>query len=340
MVFSTNQVRHLFVTKKDSYDPQVEVTEKSDIGDFFMYESAEEKAIYFKYKGADSVLRSDLIKIDNILDVRYIPASADSQKTTLKQVTVTLSGDVNEGNPISGQDYILRIIINPYLGISDEEPYVKYGAVHATKGMKTGKFYTKLAASLFKNFSRELAKMLEFTIAGKVVGGVKHVDSEDVLVDVDGKNITVAEDYKGGITITEVEQDWILGTKEQTSVNFTVMPTTVIYNGDEVVWGETKSEVSSTTVHNGKKIADLEYFCMGERGDHYRNVGWPNVIHTQYLVDPTQAYDILEIHYAYVGPNEGPQKSEKSLVIVAPEGNTFLADIATGLRTLMGIPQE
>ena len=340
MVFSTNQVRHLFVTKADSYKTEVQVTEKSKIGDFNFCTSAEEKAIYFKYKGADTVLRSDLIKLDNILDVRYTSADADSQNTHLKQVTVALSGDVNEGNPISGQDYILRIIISPYLVISDEDPYVKYGAVHATKGMKTGKFYTKLAASLFKNFSRELAKMLEFTIASKVVGGVKHVDSEDVLVDVDGADITVAEDYKGGITITEVEQDWILGTKEQTSVNFTVMPTTVIYDGDEVVWGETKSEVSSTTVHNGKKIADLEYFCMGERGDHYRNVGWPNVIHTQPLVDPTQAYDILEIHYAYVGPNEGPQKSEKDLVIVSPKGNIFLAAIAESLGTLMGIPQE
>ena len=329
MVFSTNQVRHLFVTKANSNVAEGDVTEKSDIGAIKLGTMEEEKALYFKYKGADTVLRSDLIKLDNILYVKYISADDASQKTPLKQVTVALSGDVNEGNPISGQDYILRIIINPYLGMSDEEPYVKYGAVHATKGMTPATFYTKLAASLFKNFSRELAKMLEFKIAGKVVGGVKHDNQgNDVLVDVDGANITVAEGYKDGITITEVEQDWILGTKEQTSVNFTVMPTTVIYDGDEVVWGVATPGVSATTVHNGKKIADLEYFCMGERGDQYRNVGWPNVIHTQYLVDPTQAYDILEIHYAYVGPNEGSQKSEKDLVIVSPKGNTFLQNIA------------
>jgi len=60
-----------------------------------------------------------------------------------------------------------------------------------------------------------------------------------------------------------------------------------------------------TTIKNTKKIADLEYFCMGERGDWYRNVGWPHVIPTQYLVpaDSTDAagYNVLTIHYKYIG---------------------------------------
>jgi hypothetical protein len=57
---------------------------------------------------------------------------------------------------------------------------------------------------------------------------------------------------------------------------------------------------------------------MGERGDIYRNVGWPNVIPTKYLVvDETKDYDVLDIHYYYEGAGENPQKSEKDITIVA-----------------------
>ena len=55
-----------------------------------------------------------------------------------------------------------------------------------------------------------------------------------------------------------------------------------------------------------------------------------------YLVDPTKEYHSLDIHYAYVGPNEGPQKSEKTLTIVSSDQNvinTLIQSIntATGL---------
>lgn len=66
---------------------------------------------------------------------------------------------------------------------------------------------------------------------------------------------------------------------------------------------------------------------MGERGDMYRNVGWPDVIPTKYLVDPENAdgYDVLEIHYAYKGGGENPQLSEKDIEVVGS------ADVIEGL---------
>ena len=70
---------------------------------------------------------------------------------------------------------------------------------------------------------------------------------------------------------------------------------------------------SSYVLPEGQKIADLEYFCMGERGDQYRNAGWPNVIPTKYLVDPTAEYDLYTIHYAYVGEGTHQEKSEKDI---------------------------
>ena len=319
--FSVNQVRQLYVVTAvqgtaNKTDGVVSAT--ANAGTIALKTDKEGKNLYFQYKGADNLMRSDLINKDNILYAKAISAEAATQKYALKKAVVKLDTNVNGGNPIGGQDYILRICINPYIGMSDEEPYFKYGAVHAMRGMTTGKFYEKLAASLYKNFSRELAPMLTFSINGKVVGRVKTDPATGVetLIDTDGVTITVADEYADGVTITEVEQEWTLGIKEQSHVNFTVIPTTVTYDGDEVNWGTVTVSNSTTVRNNGRMIADLEYFCMGERGDQYKNVGWPNSIPTKYLVDPSTAYNVLEIHYAYVGPNEGPQKSEKDITIV------------------------
>lgn len=73
-------------------------------------------------------------------------------------------------------------------------------------------------------------------------------------------------------------------------------------------------------IANGKRTADLEYFCMGERGDHYRNMGWPNVIHTAYMINnpsDTDEYDYLDIHFYFQGEGVRSDKSEKVLTLVA-----------------------
>lgn len=320
-VFSTNQVRQLYVVtavQGTAKKLDGKVTSTDAAGTIALNADSEGKNLFFQYMGATKTpMRSDLINLDNILHVKAVSADDKSQKTPIKQVKVALDADVNGGVPISGQDYILRITINPYVGMSDEEPYFKYGVVHATRAMadNTALFYTKLAASLYKNFSKELGKMLEFTIAGKVVDRVRYdANGEEVLVDTTGADIdTEAAD---SVIITEVEQEWTPGIKEQTFVNFTVTPTEVTFDGEDVRWGTVTKTDSGKVRNNGRKIADLEYFCMGERGDQYRNIGWPNSIPTKYLVDADTAYNILEIHYAYVGANEGPQRSEKDITIV------------------------
>jgi hypothetical protein len=337
--FSVNQVRQLYVVNSvqgTASKTDGTVTSSASKGTVALRLDADGKNMYFQYKGADNLMRSDLINLSNIMDVQAIASTADSQNTKLKTVTVKLDSSVNGGAPISGQDYILRIVINPYLGMSDEEPYFKYGAVHATGTMTAADFYIKMAASLYKNFSREQTEMLAFVINNKKVCGVKYDENgNEVLIDSNGATIEYGEGDTG-LLIGEVEQEWTRGIKEQTSVNFTVIPTTVTYDGEEVKWGTTSTS-NSGTVNNGKKIADLEYFCMGERGDQYRNIGWPNVIPTTYLVDPDVAYNILNIHYAYTGPNEGPQKSEKDITIVCSNASTLnkligQLNAATGLK--------
>lgn len=73
-------------------------------------------------------------------------------------------------------------------------------------------------------------------------------------------------------------------------------------------------------------MADLEYFGAGERGDIYRNVGFPNVINTTYLVDSAKKYNTLDLHYFYAGANEAVQKSEKDITLVLLSDGSTLSD--------------
>lgn len=327
--FSTNQVRQLYVAKilKTS-----RVLASDDAGSIAVESDTAKNHMYFEYKGADNLMRSDLIDIKNLL---YVKATdADDMAHELRAVTVTLDSEVNAA-PVAGQDYILRIAFKQYVGMSDEDQYFKYGMVHAYAGMTASDFYKKLALSLAKNFSREIVPLVKFILT----------DSGDEAVPVDAttKESSLTGTYKA-LVIDEVEQPWRLGIMEQTPVYFEVQPVPVTVNGDERIWGKVEETDPAGTIANGKKIADLEYFCMGERGDMYRGVGYPNNIPTTYLVDPTVKYNVIDIHYAYVGSNESVQKSEKTITLVVPKvgatnsvSNKLANDIIKAINTATGL---
>ena len=350
--FSTNQVRQLYVAKelKSSH-----VLAADAAGSIAVKSDTAKNHLYFEYKGADNLMRSDLIDIKNIL---YAKATdADDMAHELKAVTVTLDSGVNAGAPVAGQDYILRIAFRQYVGMSDEDQYFKYGMVHAYAGMDADEFYKVLALSIAKNFSREVVPLIKIEVhsaATKSKGGFDAKGYMEVTPSTkdtgatnstnpyyDGTSAVVAD--IDSIRITEVEQPWRLGVMAQTPVYFTVQPVAIMVNGDERIWA-TVTESTNSTIANGKKIADLEYFCMGERGDMYRNIGWPHNIPTTYLVDPTIKYNVIDIHYAYVGSNESVQKSEKTITLVVPKvgaknnvSNTLANSIIAAINTATGL---
>lgn len=204
MIYSGKQNRQLYVAKAvgtvaaDSVAGTIEVDSVAGTLD---------KEVFFKYKGADTPLRSDLIPVKNIKYAKAV--SAKSLEEPLKQVLVTLDPEVNEGKPVSGQDYILNIAFRQFYGMSDEDQYFKFGAVHAIAGMTEAQFYQKLADSLKLNFSREIGTYLTF------------------------------EATATGLLVKEVEQPWILGKYAQEKVYFEVYPRTIYVDGDEVTWGVT-----------------------------------------------------------------------------------------------------
>ena len=342
MNYSVNQVRQLYVAKVLK-NP---VLASDAAGSIAVKNDTAKNHMYFEYKGADNLMRSDLIDIKNIL---YAKATdADDMAHKLKAVTVTLDSEVNAGAPVAGQDYILRIVFKQYVGMSDEDQYFKYGMVHAYAGMNADKFYKVLALSLAKNFSREVVPLIKIEVHSKATKSKGGFDSNGYMVVTpttkdNGKSDTTNPYYAAdtlvtdidSIRITEVEQPWRLGVMAQTPVYFTVQPVAIMVNSDERIWA-TVTEGTNGTIGNGKKIADLEYFCMGERGDMYRGIGFPNNIPTTYLVDPSKTYYTFDIHYAYVGNNESVQKSEKDITIVCSDKTEF-NKIVTAFNTATGL---
>ena len=313
-VFSTNQARNLYVATAKVDD----VTAASAVGSIEVGVDNNKTHLYFKHMGKGGITRSDLIDVKNILSVTKTAAA--KMATPLKAVKVEVDGEI-----VAGQDYILKIAFRQFAGMSDEDIYTKFGMAHGKSGMTAAEFYRDLAISLAKNFSKEATELVKFFVA--TAEGKTEVTSASKAEDLDGAYTH--------LLIEEVEQEWTLGIKPQVPVYFDVLVGTITdLNSDEVTWGTVSKATSPGSVNNGKKIADLEYFCMGERADYYRNANWPNNIPTEYLVDATKPYDVLDIHYAYVGSNESVQKSEKTITIVSTD-SSVIRDIDTAVKAAL-----
>lgn len=302
-VYSTNQNRQFYVVTS------VTDSEPSALGELMIGVTKDSKQVFFKHFGNGGLTRTDIIDVDKLCYAKITEKEQLQRK--LKTATISLDPNVNGGNPIVGQDYIVRIYIHNYLAPGDGHTAIKHGAVHAYAGLTAEDFYKKMAESLTMNFSREVQPLLTF------------------------------EATSDGVTMTEVEQPWVLGMLAQESVNFEVVPTTVRYQGDEVPWAaEVEYEESDTVIGDGRKIADLEYFCMGERADQYRdNVCGPLRIPTKRMVDPTKEYDVLDLHYSFSDTGVNVQKSEKDLTFVA-EDKSVLMEITDKLEELGVTIQE
>ena len=116
--------------------------------------------------------------------------------------------------------------------------------------------------------------------------------------------------------------------------DFEVSVNTIVKEGEDVQWATiTVGKSDDDTVSGKFKLADMEYFALGERGDEYRQMGWPAVTYdADYKIDPkaAQEYDVLVVHYAFAGSNDQSHLSEKDLIIAAPSGvlDTFAANLA------------
>ena len=302
-VFSTNQVRQLYVVDNVVSSESALAT----AGDVLAKKIGDD--IYFKYVGAlGDTMRTDIVNQKQLIYTSV--ATSDKLAYKLKGQKITLNPNVNGGKPIEGRDYILRVLFSEYIGISPVDKTLKYGTVHITPGMTASDFYAEMAYSLMQSQKKEPNPIMNIAvmISGTFEGN--EISDTDTLQDI--KDMGTIE----GIVIYEAGQPWHLGVMPQGVIKIDAQVTRITYNGDDSIFWGIVSDVSMPSGYvlpEGQKIADLEYFCTGERGDQYRNASWPNVIPTKYLVDPTAEYDLYTIHYAYVGEGTHQEKSEKDI---------------------------
>lgn len=298
--FSTNQARQLYV----ALDVDT-VNSAASVGTIAA--NSGDNCLYFTYKSVDGIVRSDLIDKNCVIAVRATDHSKLGRK--LAQYQIALDSTVNSGNPVPGQDYIVGFTFSQWGSVGLEDQYYKDVCVRATTGMTAAQFYTALATACTAAFAKESIPLLSFTAAATYV------------------------------EVTEIEQPWVLGKKTSDPLQFTITPKLITFNSNEYIWGVVTATGNGTTVNNGKNTADLEWFCMGERGDVYRQAGYPYTIDTTYLVDSTKPHDYIDIDYYYEGDGTACQKSRKMITIVVPytdsytDVNSLISSINSALGT-------
>ena len=301
-VFTSNQVNHVYVVKavKDT------IANVTDIGDVAVGKTADNE-FYFVYKNADGGnVRSDLIPIKNIMWAKGIAGDHRTQKRALKKYTVTvpsLFDDPDEVAKVVGDT--LTVTLEEVLQNGIETVYRKQASVLIKKDYDSTTIADRLFKTLEASFKRDdyVNDKFELSIASNV------------------------------ITIAEVSQSakYKAGLYANDGIQFTV------FSEDENLTVE-EDTTNPTYISNSYSIADLEYFALGERGDKYRLIGWPNAFPSKTLaeVGDDVEYDVLQIHFAFTDSNEGVQKSEKDITFASAE-DSVISDLVEKLGSNLSL---
>ena len=278
--FSTNEVRQIIVGNS------VDTTGKAK-GSVVTAKNFDNKCFFIEYVNADGQLvKSDYINYDK---VRFAKAS-QYKPHMLRKDEITIP---NANNIVAGQDYIVRILFRGWGSGSPEDQYFKFlGAYRAKAGDTAEDVLGSLVNSGVKNFAREDQDLLDFALEGT------------------GANAKMI--------VTEKPQPWVLGKKAGYPLNYVIQFVPITVDGTATADWATVTNLyqGSLGLGTGTLAADMEYFFLGERGDVYRNVGYPYTWDTKYLVDVSASYDVLDLHYYFSDEAENPQASEKQLVIL------------------------
>jgi len=295
--YSTNQVGQLIVANAYDTSGTAAGTVLGTVGN--------EKEFQVKYINANSQkVASDRITIAN---VNYSIAKGYKPKV-FRTDTIT----VDSGNVIVGQEYSIKIIFRQWGSGSAENQYTRVVGGYTVKtGDDAFDIFTGIAASATLAFKHEPVPSLVFTVAGSGT--------------------------TASLVITEQAQPWQLGKMQGRQLDYTILFVPIVKSSAQLVeWGTIVKVGSNPGVGGGHEMADMEYFFLGERGDIYRNVGFPYTFNTQYLIDDTSYYDIITLSYFYEGEGVNVQKSEKQLYIlckVVGGDHAIVQSIVTALTT-------
>ena len=310
--FSTNQVKQLYVATGLDTTPDA-------LGDI-TFVACGDGQIAAKYFGKDGIVRTDIIDLAS-LKGKAIKASAMGRYLESAYIANT--------SAVAGQQYILKVTVNEFGGVSPEDKGFIFGEYTAKAGDAAKNVIAGLALNLAKNATKAAAcKLIKVFVTTADYDDALTIGTNAWEVTPDLSEATIAGyGSLAGIVIEAAEQPWVPGKIPYQFLSFSVAADPIKSSGIATDWATISMNTShpSAVVVNSKKIADLEWFCAGERGDVYRGMGYPNNFEFDPTVNPsaTYGYHLVDLTWGYKGDAEDIQVSPKELIIVvAAEGAT------------------
>lgn len=265
--------------------------------------------------------------VDNELYLKFINANTQTVATPLIPISkiksvsskayaakVLRSDKIVIDSAVVGQIYNIRIVFRNWGSGSAENQYFKYtGAYKCKTGDTTSTIAAALKALADVNFAREAVPLLTFSVS------------------------------TNELTITEVAQPFVKGKQQGRPLNyyFQFVPITNASGDEDFAWGTVTSLAKGYAGQGTANLAaDQEYFYLGERGDKYRNVGYPYTFDTNYIVDTTKLYDTIDITYSSLDSGAvGVENDLRVLTILCANGTSsaIAKKIATDVNTLTGV---
>ena len=350
MNFSTNQVLQFYdLTAPASGSSVITPVQLPDNSVQFIIERKDASGNVVSKETTD-VIKALVGKM--VADGDIVSASNDTK--ALKEMTVA----VKSGLVAAGEEYIISLT---FRGFGQEDVVIKTISARATNDTDTTLYAALLANALVQRkvevdpLYDVLVKISsdyfvavpedtypEFSTTTNYAAGdiVVYATDNKVYkfktthsagdwsssdVDATGEAEANSTTLASGFIIREAKPYWRLGSFPETLANIEVGVAPIIVSGVEYRDWLTapKFADSSATLPNSHKMADLEYFCKGERGNSNGLANWPDNIAPELLVNANSStgYSALTVHYAFVGANDEVQKCERDAIFVV-DGTT------------------
>lgn len=317
--FNTNQARHFYV----ALDLKSTAAGVTTVGDLAMLTN-ESGDLYFVYKNGDGlVTRSDLIPAGNI---EYCNVAENADLATPLMAHTIVITESNPATAFAGKTLNLTITVRQLIDYDDASAITIPVAVPITASMSTkAAFHKALAMAIAKAAPKRAYPFFKVFSNGS-----------EVTRDTAEGSVTGAA---GGVVLVQAAQKYRRGLMSNEPVDFTVSFDIAGTNDVVDAWGTdtvAPSAIDSNTVIPASyKLADLEYFSYGERGDYYRGSMWPNNYEPTYMINPAScSYDVLTIQYFWQGHAENIQKSPRTIQIAGASAD--IAELKALVDAAMG----
>lgn len=310
--FNTYQTRQLYVAK--AIDSSVDTN-----GDIALKTTANGKA-FFSYRNGDGLLTAtDVFDVKNISSLKK--TLADDMNTPLMAYSITVDTSAVTLSNLIGKTVSLNVGVHQIVSFDYSDAMNVAASIigDATNTASSAAFYKAMANALIK-----------------VMPALPEVPFEIYLVK-SGAATKITKSLALGsypsdatsIVITQVPQKYIRGKMSNDPYGLSVSFAVAGSNTESIVWGAVAEKtiaalntassvsISPASIASVYKIADLEAFAMGERGDYYRGSNWPNNYEPTYMIDLSKKYNVLSIEYFWQGGAENVQKSPRMIQVAA-----------------------